>query len=71
MADLTELTAAVAANSDAVASAIVLLNDLADKLEAVADDPAEIAALADQIRSDSAALAAAVVENTPAAPPVD
>ena len=67
MADLTALTAQVKANTDAEASAIVLLNGLSDQLKAVANDPAAVAALADQLKTSSDKLAAAIVADTPAA----
>lgn len=70
MADFTALHAEVEANSDAVDSAVALLNDLSSRLIDAADDPAEIAAIANELASQSTALAEAVVANTPAAPPL-
>ncbi len=66
--ELDDLTAQVKANADLEASAVTLINGLADQIKAAADDPAKIAALADQIKASSAPLAAAVAANTPAAP---
>lgn len=68
-ADLTDLKALVAENTTVVASAVTLLDSLADQLEAAAGDPAEVQAIVDQLRVDKDALAAAVSENTPAAEP--
>ena len=64
--DLTILTAQVKANTDAEASAVLLLQGLSAKLTAYANDPAAIAALATQLNSSASALAAAIVANTPA-----
>ena len=67
MASLDEIQAAVAENGDAAQSAITLIQGLADQLDDI--DPGDqeaLTALATQLRSQSAALAAAVVENTPA-----
>lgn len=67
MADLTDLTAQVAKNSEVEASAIVLIRGIAAQLAAAATDPVAVAALASQLKSSADALAAAIVENTPAA----
>lgn len=67
-ADLTGLTTQVKANTDAEASAVLLLTQLSDMLHAAATDPAKVKALADQLKGSADALAAAVVANTPAAP---
>lgn len=67
MADLTALTAAVTNNTTVDESAIALLNQLGDLIRQNATDPAALAALADQLDSESANLAAAVTANTPAA----
>src|SRR5664279_3289947 len=65
MADLSVLTTDVAANADAVASAVALLEGLSAALAAAGNDPVALAALADSLSSNTAALAAAVVANTP------
>lgn len=49
-------------------SAIQLIEGLATQLKAIANDPAAINALADQLSAERDALAAAVAANTPAAP---
>ncbi len=68
-ADLTTLTAQVKANTDAEASAVLLLTQLSDLLKSVATDPAKVQARADQLKGSADALAAAITANTPAAPP--
>lgn len=67
MGSLDDLTAAVTENTSVDQSAIVLLNDIAARLEAAQNDPAAVAQLATDIRSSSTELAAAVAANTPAA----
>lgn len=71
--DLTQLTAAVSADTDAVASATTLLGQLAQALRDAAGDPAAVNELAAQLDANTAALSAAVVANTPAttAPPAE
>ncbi len=68
MADLTQITADVTANGDAVASAVTLLTQLHDEIVAAGTDPAALAALASSLEANTQALADAVVANTPAAP---
>jgi hypothetical protein len=65
--DLSSIQVAVSAETDAVKAAVTLLTDLAARLEAAKADPAQVQALADQIRANSDALSAAVVANTPSA----
>lgn len=73
-AQLDALAAAVAANTTVTGSAIELLNGLHDQLVALLAaeviDPAAVQALADDLSAQTQALAAAITENTPAAPPV-
>lgn len=66
--DLSALEAEVSQNTDAVASASSLLTTLAQELRDSAGDPAAVAALADRLDQNNAALAAAVLANTPTAP---
>ena len=66
--ELDELRAAVAADTDATNSAVTLINSMAERIRALADDPAAIRALADQFEANTKALADAVAANTPAAP---
>lgn len=67
MADLTQITADVSANGDAVASAVQLLTQLHDEIVAAGTDPAALAALASSLEANTQALADAVVANTPSA----
>ena len=55
----------VQANSDAIDSAIVLINGIADRITAAGVDPTKLQALTDELKAKDAALAAAVVANTP------
>lgn len=65
--ELDALTAEVTANTDAEASAVILLGQLHDLLVAAGTDPAKLQALTTQLASSKDALAAAIVANTPAA----
>jgi len=67
MADLTELQAAVAADTSVTASAVTLLQGLAAQLAAAGTDPAALAAIVSDLNENTDALAAAVAANTPAA----
>lgn len=67
MADLTDLTDAVAENTSVIGSAEELLTRLADELDAANGDQATIDGIVEQIRADASGLAGAVAENTPAA----
>jgi methyl-accepting chemotaxis protein len=71
MLDLTALRAEITENSDAVASAVVLISALVDEIRANAGNQAAINEIANQLDAQTAALAAAVAANTPAEPPVD
>lgn len=68
MADLTQLTADVAADTTVDQSAITLIQGLAAQLAAAGTDPVALAALSTQLETNAAAIAAAVTANTPAAP---
>lgn len=65
MADLTTLTDQVAATATVEQSAIVLLNGLAAQLAAAGTDPVKLAALQDSLKSNTDALAAALVADGP------
>ena len=69
MAELDDLKAAVARETEVDESAIVLLNGLKAKLDAAiaAGDPAALKALSDSLGAESQKLADAVSANTPAA----
>jgi len=71
-AQLDRLTASVAALKTVDASAAAMIAGLAQQIRDAGTDPVALAALADDIDADKAALAAAVAANTPAAvtPPV-
>lgn len=68
MLDLSQLEAEVARDSDVNSSAATLISALADEVEATKGDPAKVQELADRLRAQSDALAAAVAANTPGAP---
>lgn len=68
MTDLSALKDAVAAEHDVGQSAITLLVQLTDLVEANATDPAAIADIVAGVRSDTQALADAVTANTPEPP---
>jgi hypothetical protein len=67
MLDLTALQAEVTRDQGVVSSAVTLIKNLADKIEATKGDPAAVQALADSLRTSTDDLAAAVAANTPAA----
>jgi hypothetical protein len=61
------MTDQVTADTTVEASAITLLNNLSGLLLQFANSPAKITDLANQLKSNSDALATAVTANTPAA----
>jgi hypothetical protein len=67
MSALSDLQAAVARNGDVEASAVALIQGIAQQLKDAAGDPAALAALSASLTSQADALAAAVTANTPAA----
>lgn len=67
-ADIDALKTKVDANRDVTQSAVDLINGLAAQIRELADDPAQLQALASQLEAQSADLAAAVSANTPAQP---
>jgi chromosome segregation ATPase len=67
-AQLEALQAEVARNASVIDSAMLLIDALADQIEAAQDDPAALQELANSLRASSDKLAGAVAENTPAAP---
>lgn len=64
--ELDDLKAEVERNSSVDASALALIKGLADQITAAADNPRAVRLLADQLRAQNDALAAAVTANTPA-----
>jgi cell division septation protein DedD len=71
MSSLSDLQAAVAAQTSVTASAVTLIQGLATEISAAAasNDSAALEQLASQLQSSTASLAAAVSANTPAAGP--
>ena len=71
MTVMDDLKASVQRNTDAEASVITLLQGISQQLKdaLAANDPAAIKAVIDKIDANTAAAAAAVVANTPAATP--
>lgn len=70
---LDSLTAAVAANTSASDSVIVLIQGIVTQLTAAiasGADPVALQALVDQLTTNTAELAKAVTDNTPVPPPV-
>jgi len=65
-AQLDTLTTQVKTNTDAEASAILLLQGLSAQIAAIKTDPVAIQALSDELKASADNLAAAVVANTPA-----
>lgn len=66
--ELDDLTAQVQRNGDVEASAVTLIQGIAQQLKDAQNDPAAVAALAASLGAQADALAAAVAANTPAAP---
>jgi ABC-type transporter Mla subunit MlaD len=67
MADLSRITATVAANGTVIGSAVTLIEQIAEALRNAGSDQGAIDALAADLEAQAAALAAAVTANTPAA----
>lgn len=67
--DLTGLKAEIERNKQVDGSAKALITGLAQKLEEAKDNPVELQALIDSLKTDNDDLAAAVAANTPAAEP--
>jgi chromosome segregation ATPase len=66
-AQLDALKAKVARNTTVAESAVTLIKGLAQQIRDNADDPAALAALADELDATDTNLGNAVTENTPAA----
>ena len=67
--EMTDLQAAVAAEDTVIDSAVTLLNGISAQIADAAGDRAASLALSADVKAKSDALAAAVVANTPPAPP--
>jgi len=65
--EMDALTAQVKANSDAVDSAVTLINGIADRITAAGVDPVALSALTTELKAKDEALSTAVVANTPVA----
>lgn len=68
MAQLDTLTADVAADTDAVNSAVKLIEGLVQQIKDAGTDPVALKALTDRLEANTASLAGAVAANTSAAP---
>jgi hypothetical protein len=66
--ELDALTAEVANNTTVEKSALALIQGFAAQLAAAGTDPVKLQALADTLKANDTELAAAVAQNTPAAP---
>ena len=67
-AEMDRIEAEVKESNDVMQSAAVLLQNLGDQIRAYAGQPEKLKALADELDASQAALTAAIVANTPAAP---
>lgn len=65
--EMTDLQAAVAAEDTVIQSAVVAFNGLAGQIADAAGDRTASLALAEDVKAQAAALAAAIPQNTPAA----
>ena len=65
---LDELKAQVAASDTVMAGAAILLQGIGARLTAAGTDPAALSALASDLKTNTATLAKAVLDNTPSAP---
>ncbi len=66
--ELDDLTAEVAAETTIDQSAVALINGLAAQITAAGTDPAKLAALTTQMKTQSGDLAAAITANSPKPP---
>ena len=67
--ELADLTTKVSDTKTVIDSAIVLIQGIKAALDAAGSNPVALKALSDSLAASDAALAAAIVANTPAAPP--
>jgi uncharacterized coiled-coil protein SlyX len=70
MSDLNELRREIAEQRDVVDATITLIKGLREKIANAGTDPAAIQELVTELDAQTARLASAVAENTPAQPPV-
>lgn len=66
---IDDTLADVQAETTVIASVVTLLQNLSAQIAAAGTDPMKLQAIKTQIDQNSASLAAAVIANTPAAPP--
>lgn len=66
---LDALTAEVAQDTTVMASAVTLIQGLADAIKSAGTDPVALANLVSSLESSRTALAQAITANTPATPP--
>jgi hypothetical protein len=69
MATIADIQADVTSQNTVIGSAVTLLQGLKAALDAAGTDPAALQAVKDSLDANTASLAAAVVANTPGAPP--
>lgn len=67
---MDDLTKQVAANTTVIEGAVSLIAGLRQQIIDAGTDPAKLQALTDSMAAEDAKLSAALVDNTPAAPPV-
>ena len=67
--NMSALEAEITRDEQVNSSAATLIAAIATELEAVKGDPAAVQALADRLKANSDALAAAVAAHTPGEPP--
>lgn len=68
-AQLDALTLQVTNNNNVIESALALISNLSAAITAAGTDPVALQALTDSLDTEDTKLAAAIVANTPAAPP--
>ena len=63
--EMDDIVAQVKVNNDAIDSAVVLINGIADRITAAGTDGPALAALTAELKAKDETLATAVVANTP------
>lgn len=63
--ELDAITAQVTANTDAEASAVLLLTNLSETIAKLKGDPVALQALSDKLKTSAESLATAILANTP------
>jgi hypothetical protein len=67
--EMDDIVAQVKVNNDAIDSAVVLINGIADRIAAAGTDGVALAALTAELKAKDDVLATAVVANTPVVTP--